>query len=138
MYHWLVSNPEYARYYGTGRRLHAEAVAHGGAVAAKGLAGLPAIALAAAVRLYRGWQLRRARRRAIGELQVLDDRMLKDIGVSRSEIPALVEATLATAERDAGPTVPVAIEPLRPVASPRSRSAGNDNPLPALARSAHG
>ena len=137
MYHWMVSNPEFARYYGIGRSLHAEAVAQGSSLALKGLLDLPASALAIAVRLFRGWQLWRARRRAVGELQVLDDRMLKDIGVSRSEIPALVEATLA-AEREAGPAVPVAIAPLRPVASPRSRSAGNDNPLPALARSAHG
>lgn len=36
---------------------------------------------------YRGW---RRRRRAAAELNRLDDRMLSDIGISRSEIPSVV------------------------------------------------
>ncbi len=44
-------------------------------------------------------QVRRAlaRRHALAALRALDDRMLKDIGLSRSDIPAVVESA-ATAD----------------------------------------
>ena len=38
-----------------------------------------------------GWSSWRARQRAYGELMALDDRSLADIGVHRSQIPAIVE-----------------------------------------------
>ena len=45
------------------------------------------------------WIVRRYKRHvSIGELSRLDDRMLRDIGVSRFEIPALVEAALDAPE----------------------------------------
>jgi uncharacterized protein YjiS (DUF1127 family) len=39
------------------------------------------------VRLYRLAQAERKHRRAMKELYELDDRMLKDIGIDRSEVP---------------------------------------------------
>jgi uncharacterized protein YjiS (DUF1127 family) len=38
-----------------------------------------------------GWSGWRARQRAYGELMALDDRSLSDIGIRRSDIPAIVE-----------------------------------------------
>jgi uncharacterized protein YjiS (DUF1127 family) len=43
--------------------------------------------LAAPSRMLRAWREIRRHRRAMDELSVLDDRMLQDIGVNRSEIP---------------------------------------------------
>ena len=40
------------------------------------------------------------RREAIRELRALDDRILSDIGVSRSEIPAVVDAALDRQDAD--------------------------------------
>ena len=41
--------------------------------------------------IYTAWVEARRRRAAIRELQALDDWMLKDIGIERSQIPGLVE-----------------------------------------------
>jgi len=41
-------------------------------------------------RVTRAMAKRRRQRRAIAELERLDDRLLKDIGISRSEIPYVV------------------------------------------------
>ncbi len=46
------------------------------------------------------WIVRRYKRHvSIGELSRLDDHMLRDIGVSRFEIPAVVEAALNSSDR---------------------------------------
>lgn len=63
----------------------------------------PALRGAAAVAaIWRAGAKRRARRRAIRELGALDDRTLRDIGLTRSEISAAVEGcgpARATARR---------------------------------------
>jgi uncharacterized protein YjiS (DUF1127 family) len=41
----------------------------------------------------------RQRQRAYGELMALDDRSLADIGIHRSQIPAIVEEAFATGRR---------------------------------------
>ena len=52
----------------------------------------------AAPRLFEGWRRRRnkiaARRRAIAELEGLDDSVLQDIGVNRRSIAELVDTRL--------------------------------------------
>lgn len=75
------------------------------------------------------WYLARRRRRAsIGELAALDDRTLKDIGVPRSEIPALVDAL----SRE-----PRALDPVtragERVSTPRLWAAANCDDCPATA-----
>ncbi|HKF74412.1 MAG TPA: DUF1127 domain-containing protein [Stellaceae bacterium] len=52
--------------------------------------GLGAFLLAVARRGVAWYRTRRRMRRAVAELMALDDRMLADIGVSRSEIPYAV------------------------------------------------
>jgi uncharacterized protein YjiS (DUF1127 family) len=54
--------------------------------------------LIAARSAVQGW---RQRERAYGELMALDDRSLSDIGIHRSEIPALIEGF-----REAGQPAP--------------------------------
>ncbi len=52
------------------------------------------------------WIVRRYKRHvSIGELSRLDDRMLRDIGVSRFEIPAVVDAALKSPDRVTPPRV---------------------------------
>ena len=46
-----------------------------------------------------GWSGWRARQRAYGELMMLDDRSLADIGIRRSDIPAIVEGVHEEARR---------------------------------------
>ena len=49
----------------------------------------------------------RRQQRAYGELMALDDRSLADIGIRRSEIPAIVEGWHEAAHRDA--SLPAAV-----------------------------
>jgi uncharacterized protein YjiS (DUF1127 family) len=44
------------------------------------------------------WHRSRRRRAALRELQALDDRMLKDIGVTRSELSSLVAEVIGAAQ----------------------------------------
>jgi len=59
-----------------------------------------ATALRAGLRRYRRWRLARA---TIGELERLDDRMLRDIGVSRSRIRGLAWSIAEQATRTGPP-----------------------------------
>ena len=64
-----------------------QAAAGGGAAIIRTLAKA---VIAAAVKWWRAYTIRRARIAAIRELHTVDDRMLKDIGLSRSEIEWVV------------------------------------------------
>ena len=64
-----------------------QAAAGGGAAIIRALAKA---VIAAAGKWWRAYNLRRARIAAVRELHALDDRMLRDIGVSRSEIERVV------------------------------------------------
>ena len=64
-----------------------QAAAGGGTAVIRALAKA---VLAAAVKWWRAYTIRRARIAAIRELHTVDDRMLKDIGLSRSEIEWVV------------------------------------------------
>jgi len=70
---------------------------------------------------YVNWRVRRA---AVSEISGLDDRVLKDIGVHRSEIESLVydrDARPAADERIATPLLPT--PSIRPLARPAPRPA---------------
>jgi uncharacterized protein YjiS (DUF1127 family) len=64
------------------------------------------------LRAVQRWQ----RRRAIIEIQLLDDRQLRDIGIARNDIPRVVDGLFHPMNR----TVPVR-SPLAPEAEPRSQ-----------------
>ncbi|MDX1433853.1 MAG: DUF1127 domain-containing protein, partial [Gammaproteobacteria bacterium] len=85
-------------YQRKGRRLQARAVAQGLRGAARWLASGIGAAL-------RGARERHRLRVAERQLGALDDRLLRDIGLTRGDIPAVVRGTLAGTFR---PTVPVA------------------------------
>ena len=76
-------------------------------------------------RFVESYRLRRRARRAISDLSALDERMLKDIGIDRSEIRSVVHEKLR-AESQADGAPPVRVD--RVVSQPRRlRRAANDN-----------
>ncbi|HEX3862457.1 MAG TPA: DUF1127 domain-containing protein [Stellaceae bacterium] len=81
--------------------------------------------LVAARSAVSGW---RRRERAYGELMALDDRSLADIGIHRSEIPAIVEGFHDVTQRAAAPArMPAAV-----LAARQSRLATAHRWLPPL------
>ena len=137
MYHWILSNPQLAHHYGVGRTLHAEAVSRHSYQAVRALGRLPDLVTAAVVGLVRGWRAWRDRRRSIAALRALDDRMLSDIGMHRSEIPAVVRAAEQAESRGEQRRGHDTLQPIRPAPADRVGIA-NDNPTPDLARAACG
>jgi len=94
------SNPEYATYLDSASQARADALARAAYLAIDGLARLTSAAgtaVAAAARsatdAVRRW---RRRRDALSTLMALDDRTLKDIGLSRAEIPRMVDDLLGS------------------------------------------
>ena len=57
-----------------------------------------------------GW---RQRQRAYGELMALDDRSLADIGIHRSQIPAIVEESYKAGRSAAARDPPFDVDPAR-------------------------
>lgn len=94
MYLWLMSNPSLSHEILAGRDLRAQAFSSG--LRHTGY-GFERIVLAGAAAVIRGTRRSFARfadwnrrRQAIRQLSALDSRVLKDIGLHRSEIPSLV------------------------------------------------
>ena len=93
-----------------GAKLHPWQVVLAGAAALA--AEFAAVALATAGKWWRAYARWRERRAAVRELHALDDRMLRDLGISRSEIEWVVwsqeasrvrAVTKATSRRQHGP-----------------------------------
>ena len=74
--------------------------------------GLPQRAFEGLRRWRRRGKATACRRRAIAELDALDDRSLQDIGVDRRSIPELVDAQLQ-AEAEAAESRPARLAPAR-------------------------
>ncbi|HLB81305.1 MAG TPA: DUF1127 domain-containing protein [Dongiaceae bacterium] len=107
MSHWYLSDPAYATHLDRARQARAEALARAAYLAIDGvarLAGAAGTAVAAATRsatdAVRRWRRRRA---ALYALMALDDRTLNDIGLSRAEIPRVVDDLLRSPARDRAP-----------------------------------
>jgi uncharacterized protein YjiS (DUF1127 family) len=101
MFYWFVDDAEMSRAMARARRERSDAITAFFAAIGRGL--VPS--LRAATRGFRRW---RQRQRAIRDLQVLDDRTLKDIGVSRGEIGSVVGDLMAGRPRRG------AARPIRP------------------------
>ncbi len=103
MYLWLFSNPDITHEVVVGRGLRAEAMSRTSYVAMSRLADLVRHVVRGVVRLpgaaWRTLVRRQRRRRAMAELGALNDRALKDIGVSRGEIYARVEEVMVAEDR---------------------------------------
>lgn len=137
MYHWMLSNPELAHHYGVGRSLHAEAVAQHSYRAVRGIGRLLALPFDVAATVSQHWQAWQRRRQSVAALRRLDDRLLADIGIHRSEIPAVVQATEEAEARGETRRGHHSVQPLRAAEYAKAPIA-NDNPTPDLARAACG
>ena len=107
MWHSYISNPEFAGYRERAGRERDEAIARASYLAIvrlgrlqADLAGFVLSRIERAVGAYRAWRDRHA---ALRELRALDDRQLRDIGLTRADLDGLVrahEAVAAEAEVD--------------------------------------
>jgi uncharacterized protein YjiS (DUF1127 family) len=105
--------PQYQAGVRKGRYLHALAVTAALRSVVQGLAGWSRALSRATARLVDDLAARRERRRAVLALHRLDDRMLRDIGISRGEIESVVRhgreerrANVVTMPRRTPVTVP--------------------------------
>ena len=91
---WHNERPELQHYIEQAHEARAEAMArvgHLAVAAAGGVVGAAAGAVRAALRALKAGRNRRA---ALREILLLDDRMLRDIGLTRAEAWAAVDGTL--------------------------------------------
>jgi uncharacterized protein YjiS (DUF1127 family) len=82
--------------------------------------------------LYRGFKQARDRRSAIAELRRLDRRMLKDIGVERSQVPLIIEQLLRQPKAKGEPPKAYRLRSLRALPTPGA-DAEDDERCPPLA-----
>jgi uncharacterized protein YjiS (DUF1127 family) len=112
---WHIDNPS-SRYIARAHQDRADALARAGHRLVTGVAGLVAV--------LRQW---RERRRATHELQSLDDRLLKDIGITRGDVWAAVHGELSDRGVEAAP----APTPAADIAlTPHAIAGCNDNQRP--------
>lgn len=136
MYQWTYSDEELQRAILRGRNERALAFTAGVSHLAIGIERLILAPVAAGLWLFRALREQLARARAIGELQRLDDRMLKDIGIGRGEIASVIESLTASEDSDRivrgreaeAPRLP-GRDPagLVPFVRPPAKPANNDN-----------
>jgi len=105
---WHNERPELQHYVEQAQEARAEAMARAGylAVAAVGrVARVAGTAVQAALQAVTAWRDRRA---ALREILLLDDRMLRDIGLTRADAWAAVDGTLGSRAQDWAAPGPVA------------------------------
>ena len=141
MYHWILSHPDLAPHLNQARDSRAEALSAGSYQAIKAVGSALDGLIAGATRLAKGYRAWRNRRAAITGLRRLDNRLLRDIGIDRSEIVSVVlavEAQEKAAESKATGAPPVASYDHSRVLRLADADARNDNRGPALPRAACG
>jgi uncharacterized protein YjiS (DUF1127 family) len=100
---YYISNPEFAAYRERAQRDREAAIARAGYLAIVAFARLQAGTarlilrrLERAIDSYRAW---RDRRVALRELRLLDDRLLRDIGLTRADLDGVIDARGPQADR---------------------------------------
>jgi uncharacterized protein YjiS (DUF1127 family) len=124
MYLSFLSSPQATEAFLAGRVLRAQTAARLSYLAIDGLARAGTAAFDVVGRVLAGLARARRRRAAIDELSGLDSRTLKDIGLSRGDIPSVVSELHDDAPRTRVRTV--ARQPAAAPAAP-TPAAGNDN-----------
>ena len=128
---WFLSSPEATAAFVVGRAQRAQTAARLAYLAIDGIARLGAAAVGGTAELFARAvaSLARARRRraAINELAALDDRNLKDIGLSRGDIPSVVSELLDSAPRTRIRTLPRQHAAASAAGVAHTPAAGNDN-----------
>ena len=128
---WFLSSPEATAAFVVGRAQRAERAARLAYLAIDGLARLGTVTVGRTAdllaRAVAGLARARRRRAAIDELAVLDDRNLKDIGLSRGDIPSVVSELLDSAPRTRIRTLPRQHAAASAAGFAPAPAAGNDN-----------
>jgi uncharacterized protein YjiS (DUF1127 family) len=114
---WQTGNPNLQYYLDRGRQERADALVRGSHLVIRAVAGVFGAILRLPVsglrRIAAGLRLWHSRRRATRALLSLDDRLLRDIGLTRGEIWAAVHGALqdreTVAPRPAAPAVDIAL-----------------------------
>ncbi len=120
-----LGNPELANYVERAHAHRTEAMARFGYVTVVGASRIAAGAGALLRRGWNGWQQWQERRAAIRSLSALDDRLLRDIGLTRDDIRWAIDGPATTSADTAVPAPkPAAIVTLPPRPQPR----GDDLP----------
>ncbi len=91
---WQNERPEMQHYIEQAHEARAEAMARVGYLAAAALSGAVGAAAGAVRAALGALSARRKRRAALREILLLDDRMLRDIGLTRADAWAAVDGTL--------------------------------------------
>ena len=93
---WHNERPELQHYIEQAQEARAEAMARVGHLAVAALGGVVGAAAGAMRAALGALTARRNRRAALREILLLDDRMLRDIGLTRADAWAAVDGTLGT------------------------------------------